>query len=281
MVETDLNAMDEPYRYLDRMPKFEKDGVPSLTGFRRDTVARSVVLAVRDPLTVGDGAGDDEIAGQLEGARVVARTGLFTTVTGTFRGVPVSVVSGGSGSPEAELALMDLFNYTDADTVIRIGGSGGWSERVRVGDVVISAGAVRDEGMTKAHVRAEYPAVAHHEVVAAMVAEASALGWPHHVGITRSGDSEYTGWGRPGPGGYLQPDHAEIIDYWRRAGILNTDRESAAVLTLASLYDRRGGSVCAIGDNVVTGEEHRSGAGQAMAVKIGLGALARLAEPRS
>jgi uridine phosphorylase len=265
------------YPYLDRMPKFERDGIPLLTGFRRETVARSVVLAVRDPLVVGEGASEDAIVAQLQGAETVARTGLFTTISGTYRNVPVSVVLGGSGSPEAELALMDLFNYTDCDTVIRIGGCGGWGRNVRVGDVVISSGAVRDEGMTKAHVKVEYPAVADYRIVAAMVAEAEALGAPHHVGITRSGDSEYTGWGKPGPGGYLQEDHKQIIDYWSRAGILNTDRESAAILTLCLLYGRRGGSVCSVGDNVVTGEAHRSGSGQNKAILVGLGALARLA----
>ena len=119
-----MQAVTHPY--LANMPSFVKDGVPALTGFRRESVAPSVVLAVRDPLTVGEGATEDAIARQLEAPRVVAQTGLFTTVTGLFRGVPVSVVSTGSGAPEAELVLMDLFNHTDCDTVIRIGGSGGW-----------------------------------------------------------------------------------------------------------------------------------------------------------
>ncbi|MCX5569392.1 MULTISPECIES: nucleoside phosphorylase [Kaistia] len=268
--------MTDNYPYLDRMPKFERDGIPSLTGFRPDTIARSVVLAVRDPLVVGEGADEDAIVALLDGAEMVARTGLFTTYTGRYRDVPVSVVLGGSGSPEAELALMDLFNYTECDTVIRIGGCGGWGRDVKVGDVVISSGAVRDEGMTKAHVKVEYPAVADYRIVAAMAAEAEAIGAPHHVGITRSGDSEYTGWGKPGPGGYLQDEHKQIIDYWSRAGILNTDRESAAILTLCSLYGRRGGSVCSVGDNVVTGEAHKSGSGQNKAILVGLGALARL-----
>jgi uridine phosphorylase len=269
-----MRAVTHPY--LANMPSFVKDGVPALTGFRRESIAPSVVLAVRDPLTVGEGAAEDAISRALDDAQVVARTGLFATVTGTYRGVPISVVSTGSGAPEAELVLMDLFNHTDCDTVIRIGGSGGWGEGVRVGDVVISAGAVRDEGLTKAHVRKEYPAYADYRVVGAMVAEAEAIGAPFHVGVTRTGDSEYCGWGKPGPGGYLQPDHAEIIDYWRRAGILNTDRETSPILTLAALYGRRGGSVCSVGDNLVTGEPHRSGAGHDNAIHIGLGALARL-----
>jgi uridine phosphorylase len=276
MVPYPVKAAPMPPSYLDTMPSFERDGVPALTGFRREAVAASVVVAVRDPLVVGADAGEDAITALLDDARPVARTGLFATVTGRYRGVPVSVVFTGSGSPEAELVLMDLFTYTDAATVIRIGGCGAWNDAVRVGDAVISAGAVRDEGMTKAHIRPEYPAVADWRVVAAMVAEAEALGARHHVGITRSGDSEYCGWGRPGPGGYLQEDHKGLIEYWRRAGILNTDRETAAILTLAALYGRRGGSVCSVGDNVVTGEAHRSGAGQGAAIRIGLGALARL-----
>lgn len=265
------------HAYLANMPVFERNGVPAMTGFRRDTIAPSVVLAVRDPLTVGEGATEDAIPRQLDGAEVVAATGLFTTVTGTYRGAPISVVSTGSGAPEAELVLMDLFNYTDADTVIRIGGSGGWGEKVHVGDAVISAGAVRDEGLSKMHVRVEYPAFADYRVVGAMVAEAEALGAPYLVGVTRTGDSEYCGWGKPGPGGYLQLDQAEIIDYWSRAGILNTDRETATIMTLCALYGRRAGSVCSVGDNLVTGEPHRSGAGYENAIRIGLGALARLA----
>ena len=263
--------------YEATMPQFVRDGVPTLTGFRRESVARYVVLAVRDPLTVSADGRDGDIASFLEGTETVAQTGLFTTVTGTYEGTPISVVSGGSGSPEAELALMDLFNFTDCEVVLRIGGCGAWSPKVRVGDLLIAAGAVRDEGMTKAHVRAEYPAVADHVLVACLAEAAAAAGAPHHVGIMRSGDSEYTGWGRPGPGGYLQEEHAGLIDYWKQAGILGTDRESSAILTLCRLYGRRGGSICSVGDNVVTGEAHRSGSGHQDAIRVGLAALAALA----
>jgi uridine phosphorylase len=276
VVKESLTVAVSPYAAT--MPQFVRDGVPTLTGFRRESIARYVVLAVRDPLTVSASGRDGDIASFLEVAEMVAETGLFSTVTGRFAGVPISVVSGGSGSPEAELALMDLFNFTDCDTVLRIGGCGAWSESVRVGDLLINAGAVRDEGMTKAHVRAEYPAVADHVLVGCLAEAARGIGAPHHVGIIRSGDSEYTGWGRPGPGGYLQDEHAGLIDYWRQAGILGTDRESSAILTLCRLYGKRGGSVCSVGDNVVTGEAHSSGSGHQDAIRVGLTALAMLAK---
>ncbi len=266
------------YPYEATMPQFARDGIPTLTGFQRADVAPYVVLAVRDPLTASADGRDGDIASFLDDAKTVALTGLFSTITGTYQGVPISIVSGGSGAPEAELALMDLFNYTDASAILRIGGCGAWSDKVKVGDLVISAGAVRDEGMSKAHVRAEYPAVADHELVGFLADAARDIAATYHIGITRSGDSEYTGWGRPGPGGYLQDEHAGIIDYWRRAGILNTDRETSAILTLARLYGHRGGSVCSVGDNVVTGEAHRSGAGHQEAIRVGLSGLARLAK---
>jgi uridine phosphorylase len=264
--------------YAATMPQFARDGVPTLTGFRRESVSPYVVLAVRDPLTVSATGRDGDIASFLDGAEIVAQTGLFTTVSGTYQGAPISVVSGGSGAPEAELALMDLFNFTDCSAVLRIGGCGAWHSNVKVGDLLISAGAVRDEGMSKAHVRPEYPAVADHVLVGLLADAAQQIDAPHHVGILRSGDSEYTGWGRPGPGGYLQDDQAGLIDYWRLAGILGTDRETSAILTLCRLYGRRGGSICSVGDNVVTGEPHRSGAGHQQAIRVGLSALARLAE---
>jgi len=65
-----------------------------------------------------------------------------------------------------------------------------------------------------------------------------------HVGVTRSSDSDFCGVGRPSVGGYMQPHHLEVIDYYRRAGVLNGDRESAAIVTLATLFGRRGGSIC-------------------------------------
>ena len=90
----------------------------------------------------------------------MARTGMFTTYSGHYDGAHVSVVSGGSGSPEAELVLHEFLENTAASAYLRLGGSGGMHESVRPGDVVISHGVVRDEGMTQAYVRPSFPAAA-------------------------------------------------------------------------------------------------------------------------
>ena len=160
-------------------------------------------------------------------SELVARTGMFTTYSGHYDGAHISVVSGGSGSPEAELVLHEFLENTAASAYLRLGGSGGMHESVRPGDVVISHGVVRDEGMTQAYVRPSFPAAASPEIVLALAQAGEELGARYHVGITRSSDSDFCGVGRPSVGGYMQPEHLEVIDYYRRAGVLNGDRESA------------------------------------------------------
>lgn len=253
------------------------DDRPALTGLDPQAVARYVLVTVRDPLCAYDADPAEVLAQRLDDAQLVGRTGMFTTYTGTFDAVPVTVVSGGSGSPEAELVMHELIEFTTADTFVRVGGSGGVHPSVRPGDIVVATGVVRDEGMTRAYVPASYPAVASYEVVLALSLAARQLGCRYHQGVTRSSDSDLVGVGRPGAGRYLQPWHTDILDSWARAGVLNGDRESAAVVTLAALFGRRGGSVCSVADNILGGQAFVAGAGHASAIEVALSGMAQLA----
>ena len=155
-------------------------------------------------------------------------------------------------------------------------GSGGIGSDVHPGDVVIASGVVRSEGMTKAYIPAEYPAVSHYEVVNALAAAADRLHVPFHVGVTLSIDSDVIGCGRPAVGGYLQPWNLDVLGVYNRANVLNGDRESAAVVTLSALFGRRGGSVCSVTDNVVTGERFQAGIAKHIEIDIALEACALL-----
>jgi uridine phosphorylase len=74
----------------------------------------------------------------------------------------------------------------------------------------------------------------------------------------------------------MQPWNLEVVDVWARAGVLNGDRESSAIVTMAQLFGRRGGAVCSVADNIVTGEQFSAGAGHEAAVAIALEGLAVL-----
>jgi uridine phosphorylase len=273
-----IQDIHKRYNYYANVPErgLVIDGKPALTGIDPSKVGETILLTVRDPLCAYRMDPAEYIASLLDDSELIGKSGMFTTYSGQYRGAPISVVSGGSGSPEMELALYDFMEYTEASTYIRVGGSGGIGDEVRPGDVVISSGVVRDEGMTRAYIDSGYPAVSSYEVVLAMVEAAEQLSVSYHVGVTLSVDSDLVGCGRPGVGGYMQPWNLEKIGVYNRAGVLNGDRESAAVVTLSALFGKRGGSVCSVADNIVTGEQFQAGAGHDQNIRLVLEGIAIL-----
>ena len=177
----------------------------------------------------------------------------YRTATGTYEGSPISVTSTGIGSPSAAIAVEELARV-GADTFIRVGSCGALQADMDPGDLVITRGAVRQEGTSDEYVREDYPAVADHEVVAALVAAAERLGHDYHVGLTMSSDSFYAGQGRPGFDGFEAADGETLVDELKAANVKNVEMEAAAILTLANIYGLRGGAVCSVFANRETGE---------------------------
>ncbi|MFB6164402.1 MAG: uridine phosphorylase, partial [Haloarculaceae archaeon] len=118
---------------------------------------------------------------------------------------------------------------------------------------------VRQEGTSDEYVREDYPAVADHAVVAALVAAAERLGYDYHVGLTCSTDSFYAGQGRPGFEGFEAAGSDDPVGELRAANVLNFEMEASAILTLANVYGLRAGAVCTVYANRVTGEFRTEG----------------------
>lgn len=267
-----IRQIHAQYEYDNNIPEkgFYIQGKPALTQIDTSQVGEFVLICVRDALCSYDQDPAKVIAGKLEDSRMIGQSGMYLSYSGYYKGAHITVVSGGSGAPEMEMILYDYMEHTDAHTFLRVGGSGGFGDEVNPGDVVISSGAVRAEGMTRSYIDAGYPAASHYEVVCAMVEAAERIGHPYHVGVTVSSDSDYVGGGRPGVGGYLQPENIEKAGIYNRAGCLNGDRESSAIITLSALFGRRGGSVCSVADNMCTGKRFTAGSGHHVAVDIAL-----------
>jgi uridine phosphorylase len=196
----------------------------------------------------------------------------YRTATGEYDGVPISVTSTGIGSPSAAIAVEELARV-GADTFIRVGSCGALQAEMEPGDLVITTGAVRQEGTSKAYVREDYPAVADSEVVAALVAAAERLDYDYHTGITMSSDSFYAGQGRPGFGGFEAVDSDDLVEELKRTNVKNIEMEAAAILTLANVFDLRAGAVCTVYANRETGEFRTEGENEAaetasLAVKL-------------
>ena len=267
-----INTIHRNYEYINNIPSrgLMINNLPAMTQINPSKVGDYVLLTVRDPLCDYNSDPAELLADRLDKKELIGRSGMFLTYSGYYAGAHISVVSGGSGSSEVELALYDLMEFTNASTFIRVGGSGGIGEDVAPGDLVISSGIVRDEGMTKSYIDAAYPAVCHYEVVLALVEAAELNGAKYHVGTTISVDSDFVGGGRPSVGGYIQPWNTEKAAIYDRAGVLNGDRESSAIVTLSALFGRRGGAICSVADNITTGDKFIAGSGHQEAMDIAL-----------
>lgn len=194
-------------------------------------------------LLPGDPERVDKIAAEWTEARFIAQHREHRTFTGRIGEVPISCCSIGSGGASTSSALEELANL-GADTFIRVGSTGAIQPHIDCGDLIISAGALRQDGTSDLYVDATYPAFGNYELVVALVEAAESLGVRYHVGITCTTSSWYNGQGRPGFGGYSQEEHRKKIEYLQNAKILNFDMETATIYTLASLFGFRAASIC-------------------------------------
>ena len=209
-------------------------------------------------LLPGDPERVDVIAECWEHAEELADHREYRTITGEYDGESIAATSTGIGSPSAAIAVEELARI-GAESFLRVGSCGAIREHIDVGDLVITTGAVRQEGTSDEYVRKEYPAIAHEEVVTALVTAAERLGYEYHLGVTCSTDSFYAGQARSGFDGFRAAAAQEQLDELRSAGVLNFEMEASSILTLAGLYGLRAGAVCTVYANRVTGEFRTEG----------------------
>ncbi len=193
------------------------------------------------------------ISGLWDSARKIASKRSYVTYTGKYKTVPISTTSTGIGCPATAIAIEELATI-GAKTLIRVGSSGAIRKDISVGDLVITTGAIRNEGTSTQYITPRFPAFAHHQVVLALIEAAESFGYRYHVGITCSTDSFFTGQGRPGFGGYWQSYMQDIIPDLKAAGVLNFEMECSTIFTLSNLFGLRSGAVCAVFANRETEE---------------------------
>ncbi|MFQ5780269.1 MAG: nucleoside phosphorylase, partial [Nitrospiria bacterium] len=164
-------------------------------------------------------------------------------------------------------------------TFIRIGTTGSIQDRIRIGDVVITSGAVRLDGASTHYAPIEYPAVAHHEVLNALIEGAKRARVRCHVGITASSDTFYPGEERTDS--FMKDVLRRFqgaTEELKRLHVLNYEMESATVLTLTASMGLKGGCVTGVINKRNGGGITKSalGKGEENAIKTALAAVESL-----
>jgi len=203
-------------------------------------------------LLPGDPDRTARIAARLDSIELERRHREFASVTGTYRGERVSVVSTGIGTDNVEIVVAEILAVTERPTFIRVGSCGALQPEVGLGDLIISTGAVRLESTTSYFVHDGYPAVAHYEAVVALIEAAERLGHRTHVGLTATAPGFYGAQGRPIP--QLPIRYPDLAEDMARQRVMNFEMEASALLVLATLARCRAGVVCAVYANRTTGQ---------------------------
>lgn len=230
-------------------------------------------------LLPGDPDRTEHIAAMLDDVEVRRRHREFSSVTGSHRGLRISVISTGIGTDNVEIVIAEILALTTRPTLVRIGSCGVLREDIALGELVITTGALRLESTTSFYVEDGYPAVADYAAVAALLEAAARTGQPAHLGLTATAPGFYGAQGRPIP--QLPLRYPDLVARMAGQGVVNFEMEASAVLTLAALAGCRAGVVCTVfaqrisGAFVTAEQKERAEAGL---IDTGLEALHVLSE---
>jgi uridine phosphorylase len=230
-------------------------------------------------LLPGDPDRTARIATRLDAIEGEHRHREFASVTGTYHGERISIVSTGIGTDNVEIVIAEVLAITERPTFIRVGSCGALQPGIELGDLIVSTGAVRLETTTNWYVHDGYPAVADYEAVVALVEAAARLGHRAHTGITATAPGFFGPQGRPIP--HLPIRRPDLAEEMARQRVVNFEMEASALLTLATLGGCRAGVVCAVYAQRVAGtfiEGDQKDRAEAACVETGLESLVVLAE---
>lgn len=131
-------------------------------------------LKLRDDLGIpyailpGDPARVERIAEQLEDVEELEFNREYKSIAGTYKGIRVLAVSTGIGGPSTGIAVEELARI-GVTHAIRIGSCGALQKEIRLGDLILVQGAVRDEGTSRTYIDSIYPAIPDFELMNACV----------------------------------------------------------------------------------------------------------------
>ena len=178
----------------------------------------------------------------LEDARRVTDVRNMWGFTGTYKGIPVSVMAHGMGIPSVSIYCTELIAEYDVKRVIRVGSCGTTHPDVKLRDVLIAMGASTDSGVNRMRFGGyDLAALATFSLVQNAVKVAEDNNVSYHVGNIFSGDLFYT------------PD-TDMFDTMAKYNVLGVEMEAAGIFPIAHEHGAEALAICTVSDDIRTGE---------------------------
>lgn len=179
----------------------------------------------------------------LDDARQVTGVRNMLGFTGSYAGMPVSVMGTGMGIPSASIYITELIRFYGVERLVRVGSCGGISESVAMRDIILAVGASTDSGVNRARYGGwDFAATADYGLLRAAADAATGAGLSVHTGNVHSSDSFYN------------PVDSALAT-WQRMGVLAVEMEAAGLYGIAHEEGARALAVMTVSDHLVTEEE--------------------------
>ena len=179
----------------------------------------------------------------LENAVLVNGVRGINGYTGTYKGVPVSVMASGMGIPSIGIYSYELFNFFGVDNIIRIGSAGSIQPDVHPMDLVIAMGASTNSAFASQYgIDANFSAIADYHLLRIATDVCDEKKKKYHVGNLMSTDVYYH-------------DDLMINEKWKKLGILAVEMEAAGLYMNAARAGKRALAICSVSNHILTGEE--------------------------
>ena len=178
----------------------------------------------------------------LENARLINDVRGIQGYTGTYHGVPVTVMASGMGIPSIGIYSYELFNFFGVENIIRIGSAGGMAEGVKLRDIIIAQGASTTSNYAVQYgLEGTFAPIADYKLLSLAVSEAERIGASYAVGNILSSDIFYNA-------------DEKAAEKWKNMGVLGVEMEAAGLYMNAAYAGKRALAICTVSDHLFTGE---------------------------
>ncbi len=184
----------------------------------------------------------------LEDARLINNVRSVQGYTGTYKGVPVSVMASGMGMPSIGIYSYELYNFFGVENIIRVGSAGGISENVKVRDIILAQGACTNSNFAHTFkLPGTFAPIASFPLLRKATQKAEELSLSYTVGNVLSSDTFY--------------DDTEFLSneekpsfLWGKMGVLAVEMEAAALYMNAARANKNALCILTVSDHLLTGE---------------------------
>jgi len=178
----------------------------------------------------------------LDGAELVTSVRNMLGFTGTYRGMPVSVMGTGMGMPSASIYITELIQVYEVERLIRVGTCGAVASTTHIRDTILALGASTDSTVNRARYGGwDYSATADFELLSAAARAAEVAAIAIRVGNVHSSDTFHN-------------PHPNAVEIYDRMGVLAVEMEAAALYAIAARERTRALCILTVSDHIVTGE---------------------------